>query len=390
MAELRKSKGVREISPGVFEIYASLGRDPLSGKYLQTSRYFHGSFKEAKLERAALVLEVGSGRFIARRVTVDELVPECLQELRWQNRSVTTTDEYERRYERDIKAAIGHVDVSKVTTKMLTDLYAAHKAAGAAPGSVRKIHTVISSMMSQACRWGLRKDNPATWASVPTGEAAPVVVPKPEDVLRLIEAARQSKRPVYAKVIFLAATTGIRRGELCALRVGDIGWDKGSLSIELAMQGRRKKVAPGEPRKVVGPTKSRRRRVVGIDKRSLQILRGQVDAVAKRAADWGEALVDDPYVFTDSLDGSESWHPDAVTRYFSRLRDRNDLGHVTVKSLRAFMDTYGQELGFTLSQVAMRAGHDPAVASRHYTGKVSETDHEIAGALSDLLGGSSF
>ncbi len=277
MAKLRKATGVREISPGVFEIYASLGRDPLSGKYLQTSRYFHGSFKEAKLERAALVLEVGSGRFTARRVTVDELVPEWLQELRRQNRSVTTTDEYERRYERDIKMAIGHVDVSKVTTKMLTDLYAAHKAAGAAPGSVRKIHTVISSMMSQACRWGLRNHNPATWASVPTGEAAPVVVPKPEDVLRLIEAARLSKRPVYAKLIFLAATTGIRRGELCA-----------------------------------------------------------------------------------------------------RLRDRNDLGHVTVKSLRAFMDTYGQELGFTLSQVAMRAGHDPAVASRHYTGKVSETDHEIA------------
>lgn len=31
------------------------------------------------------------------------------------------------------------------------------------------------------------------------------------------------------------------------------------------------------------------------------------------------------------------------------------------------MDTYGQELGFLLAQVAMRAGHDPAVASKHYT-----------------------
>lgn len=49
------------------------------------------------------------------------------------------------------------------------------------------------------------------------------------------------------------------------------------------------------------------------------------------------------------------------------------------------MDTYGQELGFTFTQVAMRAGRDPAVASRHYTAKVTETDHQIAEALSGLL-----
>ena len=126
--------------------------------------------------------------------------------------------------------------------------------------------------------------------------------------------------------------------------------------------------------------------MVAVDRRSLDILRAQVDDVADRATKWGEQLVEDPYVFTDSLDGSESWHPDAVSRYFNRLRDRNGLRHVTVKSLRAFMDTYGQELGFTLAQVAMRAGHDPAVASRHYTAKLSETDRQIAIALSDLLG----
>ena len=122
----------------MFEVYASLGRDPLTGKYRQISRYFHGSFKDAKVERAALVLEVNAGKFTARRVTVDELVPEWLDELERKNRSVTTIDEYERRYRRDIRPAIGSVDVSKVTTKMLTDLYAAHSKRGAAPNSVRE------------------------------------------------------------------------------------------------------------------------------------------------------------------------------------------------------------------------------------------------------------
>ena len=49
------------------------------------------------------------------------------------------------------------------------------------------------------------------------------------------------------------------------------------------------------------------------------------------------------------------------------------------------MDTYGQELGFSLAQVAMRAGHDPAVASKHYTGRVVQADRDLALAISELL-----
>ena len=40
-------------------------------------------------------------------------------------------------------------------------------------------------------------------------------------------AAEQSRRPEYARAIFVAATTGLRRGELCALRrKRDIDWDR--------------------------------------------------------------------------------------------------------------------------------------------------------------------
>ena len=49
------------------------------------------------------------------------------------------------------------------------------------------------------------------------------------------------------------------------------------------------------------------------------------------------------------------------------------------------METYGQEAGFSLSQVAIRAGHDPAVAGKHYTGRVSESDRALAEAIEALL-----
>ena len=44
------------------------------------------------------------------------------------------------------------------------------------------------------------------------------VGPTPEEVRALIDAAEQSRRPEYARAILVAATTGLRRAELCGFR----------------------------------------------------------------------------------------------------------------------------------------------------------------------------
>lgn len=115
------------------------------------------------------------------------------------------------------------------------------------------------------------------------------------------------------------------------------------------------------------------------------MFRDQIEAANERAEVAGVELGKDPYVLTTSLAGDRPWDPDTITQYFSRLRSRADLDHLEFKGLRRFMDTYGQELGFSLAQVAMRAGHDPAVASKHYTGRVGQSDREIAAALARLF-----
>ena len=128
-----------------------------------------------------------------------------------------------------------------------------------------------------------------------------------------------------------------------------------------------------------------RDKLVAGDEFTLSLLARHVTRMEERARLAGAELVADAFVFSDAVDGSEPWKPGAVTRYFGRLRDRLDLGHVKFRSLRRFMGTYGQDLGFSLAQVAIRAGHDPAVAAKHYTGKVAESDRALAEAVSMLL-----
>ena len=133
------------------------------------------------------------------------------------------------------------------------------------------------------------------------------------------------------------------------------------------------------------PTKNRRQRTLALDELTLAMLRAQIQMLEQRAALARVDVLPDAYVFSDDVAGAVPWKPDAVSQYFGRLRERAGLDHLGFHDLRRFMETYGQEMGYSTAQVAMRAGHDPSVAARHYSGRVVETDRELAHSVASLL-----
>jgi integrase len=376
----RTAPGMRERSPGVWELIVDAGRDPVTGRRRQVSRTFRGTLTQAKKARAALLTEVGKGRHTGTRATLDDLFQDWIMELRRKGRSPNTVHGYEGVYRRNIHPTLGSTPVVKVTTKMLTDLYGAHQRRGLGARSIHHIHACLSSMLTQACRWGWRDSNPAQWAEPPSIPNEEPVVPTPDEVVLLIQAAEESRRPDKARAIFVAATTGLRRAELCALRRDrDIDWDRQRLKVTKSIA-----VIPGQGPEEI-PTKNRRSRYVAVDATTLSMLQTQSEMIEKRAHEVGVELAADPYLFTDAADGYEPWKPDGITQYFTRLRSRVGLEHLDFHYLRKFMETYGQEMGFSAVQVAMRAGHDPTVAARHYTGFVEQTDRSLAEAVAALL-----
>ena len=380
MANLRNAPGMRERAPDVWELVVQAGRDPVTGKHRQVSRTFHGNLRDAKKARAELMAEVSKGRHDGTRATVNDLFAEWIIELERKGRSPNTIKGYEKVYGRNIQATLGTRQVAKVTMKMLTDLYGAHQKRGLSPRSVYQIHACVSSMFTQACRWGWRDTNPAQWAEPPSIPNVEPVVPTPDDVRALIDEAERGKRPEMARAILVAATTGLRRSELCALRRDrDIDFERGLLRVSCSIVN-----LPGQPLREI-PTKNRRVRTLAIDDLTAAILQAQIDEVEHRADVAAVSLVDDPYVFTDAADGGLPWKPDTISQYFGRLRKRVDLDHLDFHHLRKFMETYGQEMGYSVTQVAMRAGHDPSIAARHYSGRVAETDRALAAAVASLI-----
>lgn len=85
------------------------------------------------------------------------------------------------------------------------------------------------------------------------------------DVVRLIEAAKAEGDGVLATAIALAAVTGMRRGELCALRWTDIDIERGVLRVSRSLTTR------GDQR-WEGDTKTHQHRDVALDTGTLGLL----------------------------------------------------------------------------------------------------------------------
>lgn len=91
-------------------------------------------------------------------------------------------------------------------------------AAGAAPGTVRSARKVLRLVLASARAEGAIRSNPCDGARVPASPKAEMVYLTAEQI-ELLAAAIDVR---YRTLVRLAAYTGMRAGEICALRVGRV------------------------------------------------------------------------------------------------------------------------------------------------------------------------
>ncbi len=256
-------------------VYA--GTDPVTGRERRVTRSVpakpgqKGPSKEARELEARLLLEVGTGDHRNATVTVKELLEEWLEQA-GPDLSPTTLHGYERYIARSIVPAIGTVRLDKLTTAMLDRLYRELRESGGvnggplAPATVRQVHAVIRRALHQAERWGWINRNPAALATPPRIVRHEIRPPTPDQVGRILAAARDED-PVFGLAIWLAAVTGARRGELCGLQWADLDLDVGTLVI-------RHSVVELNHRLIVKAPKTHQVRRIAVDDATVALLRG--------------------------------------------------------------------------------------------------------------------
>ena len=349
-----------------------LGRDPGTGK----QRVLTGT---AKSERAAhrLVHELLARADDRSQHASDATVATVIEQwLATGGPAGEATRQVYAGYIRlHVLPALGAVPLRKLCVADVERWYAALRDKGLSPASIRKAHTIVRAALAQAVRWGWAPANVAALARPPLVPKAVIETPKPSAVRRMLAVAREHD-PDLAVYLHLAAVTGARPGEMCALRWGDIDADRGELRI-----ARRILEVQPEP-KVQDLTKTGKTRRIPLDPAVIGVLarfRSERESVAQMCR---VELSPDSYVFSDTADGTGFWRPDSTSRRFRKLRMDHGLDDVTLYSLRHQAATTMIDSGVDAKTVSERLGNSVATVLGTYTWARTKADREAA----DLLG----
>ena len=251
---------------------------------------------------------------------------------------------------------------------------------GRSPKTIRNHHAIISSALHQAVRWGWVRDKRRREGEAAAGLAAPgqgsLGRGRPGS-----HRGGRGARPRLAPLLMLAALTGMRRGELCALRWTDVDLERGSSTCRESVV-----VVPGG----LAEKTTKTDRSAGVWPRSVGVpllVQHQWLNVMDGPRRLTRASPTDAFVFSPFFDGTKPFRPDNVTGFFIRVRDSVGAKRVRLHDLRHFTATQLIGAGVDVRTVAGRLGHsDPSLTLRVYAPVIEDRDRAAAAIMGEVLG----
>jgi integrase len=334
---------IRERSPGHYAIVIDV-RDQQTGKRKRRWHSFKGTKRQAQVECARLIAELQNGTTLEpSKVTVAEYLDKWLNHAATQV-SPSSHKTYTTMLHAYVAPAIGSTKLNKLRPADIAGLYAT-KLHSLAPKSVALLHSVLSQALRQAVRWQLLPINPAVAVAPPRVERKQMHVLGADVTLDLVEAVRATD--LFMPVL-LATMTGMRRGEIVALRWRSVDLDAGQLAVVASTE----QVGVSTRDK---PPKSGRSRTVALPALLVEELRRhrlqQAEALLRLGVRQGETT----HVCIRP-DGSP-WRPDYLTRVFRQWLRSSGLPCTRFHGLRHAHATHLLTANIHPKVVQERLGH---------------------------------
>jgi integrase len=281
--------------------------------------------KEAadKLARA-LADRAGGYTFDTENITVGEYLDRWLND---SDRSSVRTSTYERHEQivrLHIKPALGRVKLLKLSPAHVQGLYRDKLDSDLSPATVQKIHAVLHKALAQALKWTMipRNATDAVKAPRPTPEEMHPL--SPEEARKLMEAAHGDK---LEALYILAVHTGMRQGELLALKWEDVDLNRGVIHVRRTLVRNGGRIALGEPK-----TKNSRR-PVDLTGAAVEALKTHLEQQLEDIQRLGDLYLDDGLVFTSGV-GTLINPSNLRRRSFKPLLHRAGLPQIRFHDLR--------------------------------------------------------
>lgn len=220
------------------------GIDQVTGR--QRHRWYAGSTtrKEAEKLLAEMVKRNHDGDYRApERITLGTYLEERWLPAKRAQLRHSTWDSYRRNVAVHVRPRIGNIPLQRLSPEDLDAFYAGllvdgrrnGAGGGLSPRSVRIIHGMLRKALADACRKGTLVRNVADLADPPKPSAYGNKEMRSWTPAQLRQFLEEIDGHRLAPAFFLAANTGMRRGEVLGLRWDDVDLDAARISVRNAV-----------------------------------------------------------------------------------------------------------------------------------------------------------
>ena len=359
------------------------------GEAGQRRQKWQGGFttrRDAQQALTAILGQVQQGTYVeASKQTLAQFMRQWLDSIRASVRP-STWAAYKMLAEAHILPALGAIPVQRLAASRLNSFYADLLENGRrndkgplSARTVRYAHATLHKALADGVRMGLLSRNVAQQATPP----APTPRREPrtwtaEELRHFLESVQDDR--LYGAYV-LAATTGLRRGEVLGLTWRNVDLGASRIAVTQAIIPVNGAVTYSTPKTAKG------RRSVALDAFTVNVLR------AHRVRQLEERLVlglgtpaEDALVFTD-LDGSPL-HPDRFSASFDRLVKAAGVPRIRLHDLRHTHATLALQAGVHPKVVSERLGHSNiAITLDTYSHAIPALEEEAAAKVAALVFG---
>ena len=236
---------IRKRGGNSFELKYECGIDPRTGKRVTKYASFKGGKREAQAKLTELLSEVARGVLVdPSKETLAAFMDRWLRDWAAINVGAKTLERYKELTSGHIQPHIGAMPIQKLQPVHLAELYAKllregnrqrgkPAITGLSPRTVGHVHRALHKALKVAVEWGVIQRNAAEVARPPKVHATELEILSVEQARTLIEQLKG--RPLYP-IVVLGLATGMRRGELLALRWCDVDLDGRKLRVEQSLE----------------------------------------------------------------------------------------------------------------------------------------------------------
>lgn len=346
-----------------------IGRKPDGSRDQKTKSGFKTK-KEAEQACAELITQINRGEYLEpSKKTLHEAMVSWLELIVKPTVRISTFDNYSKAVLKRIVPALGQHRLKDVTVDHVQKFYLSLLEEGLTPEYIRYQHSILRSFFKYQTRIQNIQKNIVDYVDPPRIGRKEQKTWTIQEAIRFLEEAR-AESPNYYIVYLLALYTGLRRGEILALRWKDCDLEHRKISVYQTLYYANRAFHFMEPKT------SHSARLVSIPDSVVSELRNHKTWQEQHKQQLGTAYEDYDLVAASEL--GRPRHPRSLTGHFNRTTKKARVPKIRFHDTRHTHATILLKLGEHIKIVSERLGHSNSAMTMNVYSHVTKDMQEQA------------